>query len=123
MTICYVFYLFCLQNDIFPYVYNFHFVMFYMVFGNIIFIILNIILFLLYDMCMYKNVCFKGRLCVLWYSCPYMVLSLEFGVFLCVLWGVYCIVFVWYIVWYVVLFVWLVCYVCIYKQKSPTNLF
>jgi len=48
LTICYVFYLFCLQIDIFPYVHNFHFVTFYMAFGSIMFIILNIILFLLY---------------------------------------------------------------------------
>ena len=108
MTTCYVFYLFCLQNDIFSYVHNFHSVMFYMVF------VYRLLLFLMYDMfvcivceclcllygyvsvyvyCMFmcecKNVCFKGCLCMLWYSCPCMVLSLEFGVFLSVLRGVY----------------------------------
>jgi len=37
---------------------------------------------------------------MLWYSCPCMVLSLEFGVFLCVLWGVYCIVLCMYMWFY-----------------------
>ena len=128
MTICYVFYLFCLQNDIFPYVHNFHFVMFYMVFGYRLILLCMICLCVLYVSvyvyCMViwfvfhdyvcKNVCFKGCLCMLWYSCPCMVLSLEFGAFLCVLWGVYVYCCVWFYCMYGVWFYCMVVFACMY---------